>query len=125
MSDRFWVGENGPVEVAHYSVLHLRGPVCGMAALRAMFPDGKANELNFVLFSTSGIHGSYITIEEAATRISKRLNKIPSFMQITFLVVHPRLVCLRYGLCVPETKDDIIFLKMLRESSKEAVADMR
>ena len=36
-----------------------------MADLRNVFktPDD-VNDMNFVLFSTSGIHGSYITIEE-------------------------------------------------------------
>lgn len=39
-------------ESAHYSVMRKVLGVEGMDALRGMFPDAKANELNFVLFST-------------------------------------------------------------------------
>ena len=49
----------------HYSVLRLSGGEGGMGALRAMFPNAVATEMNFVLFSTSGIHGSYELIEDA------------------------------------------------------------
>ena len=49
----------------HYSVLRLSGGEGGMGALRAMFPNAVATEMNFVLFSTSGVHGSYELIEDA------------------------------------------------------------
>ncbi len=35
------------------------------ALLREWFPDGRADEHNLVLFSTSGVHGSYLTLEDA------------------------------------------------------------
>ncbi len=44
----------------HYSI---QGDLT-LADLKGMFPDAKANEMNFVLFSTSGVHGSYATIEQ-------------------------------------------------------------
>lgn len=40
------------------------------AALRGMFPDAKADDMNFVLFSTSGVHGTYNTIEEAEKHLA-------------------------------------------------------
>ena len=99
----------------------------GMAALRKFFPDGQANDMNLVLFSTSGVHGTYGTIEEAEADIA-RGNKNEDGEEITphvtFLIVQPRIVCLRYGNCEPKTADDIAFLKMLRETSWKATADI-
>ena len=44
----------------YYSVLQLAGD--GMEALRQLFPDGEANDLNAVLFSTSGVHGTFVMV---------------------------------------------------------------
>ena len=94
----------------HYSVSKSEG---SMSDLRAIFPKGEADSLNFVLFSTSGVHGTYQTIEE---------EEIDPIGEVTFLIVHPRLVSLRYGNARPETPEDFSFLKKLRESSKSVVA---
>lgn len=94
---------------AHYSVMKCVGSEIG--ALREMFPDAKADDLNFVLFSTSGVHGTYMTIEEAEAKKT----------DVTFVIVHPRLVSMRYGNVQPQTPDDWRFLKELRRSSWEAV----
>lgn len=93
----------------YYGVMRLAGD--GMAALRQLFPDGIADDLNFVLFSTSGVHGTYCTIEDAESEEC----------DVTFLVVQPRLVGLRYGNCDPKTPEDFQFLRKLRESSHAAV----
>lgn len=113
-------------EGAHYNNYSCRGED-GMAALREFFPTGEASELNLVLFSTSGVHGTYGTIEEAEADIA-RGNKdedgdecTPS---VTFLVVQPRICCLRHGNCYPTNEDDIAFLKKLRESSWRAVQEI-
>ena len=104
---------------AHYNTYDCRD-ANGMEALRAMFPDGKADEFNFCLFSTSGVHGTYSTIEEAEGGLG-RGNKDEDGEEVTpsvtFLIVHPRIVCLRYGNCEPKNAEDIAFLKSLRESS--------
>lgn len=105
---------------AHYSVLALVDAGGGMAALRSMFPKGKADELNMVLFSTSGVHGTYSTIEEVEEDMARSEREGPS--DVTFVIVHPRLVAMRYGCCTPETADDIAFLKRLRKSSHAALA---
>jgi hypothetical protein len=82
-----------------------------MTTLREWFPEGLANDLNVVLFSTSGVHGTYTTIEQAEE------SKEPT--EITFLVLRPRTVQTFYGNCRPETADDFAFLKRLRASSRE------
>lgn len=110
----------------HYSVLALKSPRDGMAALRAMFPDGRADSLNQVLFSTSGVHGHYCTVEDVETTVRKgdAANPTLDVADVTFLIVHPRMVCLRYGNCTPATQDDIDFLKRLRESSHRELAQI-
>jgi hypothetical protein len=105
---------------AHYSVMGLINPNDGMKALREMFPDGNADEMNAVLFSTSGVHGTYNTIEEAEARVLHGDEEHSE--DVTFVIVHPRMVALRYGNCEPETPDDFAFLKKLRASSHAALA---
>lgn len=121
---------------AHYNIFAVRRDggdteALGMAGLREMFPDGKANDMNFVLFSTSGVHGHYMTIEEIAEGIAKYGDE-PNFgddgapddypgNDVTFLIVQPRIVCLRYGNARVKAAD-IPYLKELRASSLEAVS---
>jgi len=87
----------------------------GMTLLREMFPDAVAGELNFVLFSTSGVSGHYLTIEEVE-------NMPEGNRSLTFVIVAPRIIRLSYGNCIPESKDDFEFLKKLRETSHAAVS---
>ena len=103
---------------AHYSVMRQSPEAKGMDALREMFPEAKADEMNFVLFSTSGVHGTRNTIEDAEAFLETG----EGFGEVTFLIVHPRLVSLRYGVCEPENFKDILYLKRLRSSSADAVA---
>ena len=97
---------------AHYNIFRVASDG-GMEALRLMFPGGLANEMNFCLFSTSGIHGSYCTIEGCQRR--------DEVSHVTFLIIQPRLCCLRYGNCIPETDEDFVFLKTLRQSSMDNI----
>lgn len=108
-------GKNG----AHYNIFSVED---GMAALKHIFPNGMANDLNFCLFSTSGIHGSYTSIEEIEASAPDEDGYKPT--ELTFLVVQPRLVCMRYGNCEPKTPDDFAFLKKLRETSWSAMANI-
>jgi hypothetical protein len=104
----------------HYSIMRREEGSSAIELLRELFPDGEANELNFCLFSTSGVHGLYNTIEEAEQSFTDE--EEDSTNCVTFLVVHPRTVSLRYGNCYPETREDFQFLKKLRETSHKAVA---
>ena len=82
---------------AHYNIFNANG----IGALKNFFPDAEADEMNFVLFSTSGVHGTYNTIEESERFLRGKLGLAvkdeEGFSEITFLIVQPRIVCLRYG----------------------------
>lgn len=93
-----------------------------MDVLRAIFPTAQADDLNFVLFSTSGVHGHYGTIEDAEAHL--RQPGEDTHHDVTFLVVNPRTVTLRYGNCQPKTQDDIDFLKALRLSTHQVLLDL-
>lgn len=88
----------------------------GMQTLRSIFPNGAADSMNFCLFSTSGIHGSHVTIEDVEGGPEEEFGS-----HVTFLVIHPRTVTMHYGNCIPETPEDFAFLKKLRASSTEAL----
>lgn len=104
---------------AHYSVLGLKGD--GMTALRLLFPEGEADYMNVVFFSTSGVHGHYGTIEDVEKSLAGDVEK-PN--DVTFVVVHPRMVTIRYGNSEPQDAADIAFLKKLRASSHAAMAEI-
>ena len=87
-----------------------------MDVLRSLFPDGEANDLNFAMFSTSGTHGSYLTIEDVVASLE---TDEPS--KLTVLVIQPRVVRMLYGE-VAITADDVPYLTKLRESSKRVFA---
>jgi len=99
---------------SHYSISRLAPPHDGMAALREFFPEAEADNMNFVLFSTSGVHGHYGTIEDAERHLAGDEEETSD---VTFLIIHPRVVHLRYGNAEPKNDDDIAFLKRLRASS--------
>lgn len=61
-------------EGLHYNIYGMNTDVA-MKMLKEFFPEGKANDLNFVLFSTSGIHGSYCTIEDIEESLIKHRDK--------------------------------------------------
>lgn len=92
----------------------------GMCTLRRFFPTrSSVNQMNFVLFSTSGVSGSYTTIEEAEELMGTE--EAPS---VTFIIVQPRVCALTCGNCLPETNEDIVFLKILRRLSKKAIMEI-
>jgi hypothetical protein len=82
--------------------------------LRRIFPTGEANELSFALFSTSGVHGSYSTIEDVEKEGG----------ELTFVIIQPRLCTLHYGNCEPKNEEDFMFLKKLRKTSWQRVLNI-
>lgn len=81
--------------------------------LKKRFKDGP-DELNFVLFSTSGVHGTYNTIEDFENDVECN--------HLTFLIVMPRVVSMVYGELNDLEKEDIPFLKKLREDSMKVIS---
>ena len=113
---KFWESAFGK-DGGHYNIFRLRKDADGIEALRSFFEDGKCNELNFVLFSTSGVHGSYATLDEIEADTE---DESP---QLTFVIVQPRLVTLRYG-NIDVRLEDIPWLRNLAESTPDAVAQI-
>jgi hypothetical protein len=114
----------------HYNIYGTK-PGMQMKLLREFFPDGEANEMNLVLFSTSGAHGTYITIEEVEESCQKYGFDHETAEEdedaawpddrvgtdVTFLLIQPRIVSVTYGNVFVKSQADIEFLKKLRASS--------
>jgi len=90
--------------------------------LKKIFPQGKADSLNWVFLSTSGIHGSYVSLDD--------LEKDPDFKEdideegnanITVLVVHPRMCCIKFGQMRFNLKKDSAYLRGLVKSTVEEI----
>jgi hypothetical protein len=111
---KFWE-EAGRSEKRDYCAWRLLDETRGLEALKALFPGAQADEMNFVLFSTSGVHGSYQTIEHE--------QKTPG-TGVTFMVIQPRLVLTRYGVVYPNSEEDFAFLKKLRATSWKAMTEV-
>ena len=94
----------------------------GMEFLRRFF--SAPTESSFCLFSTSGVHGTYTTIEEHRENPTWEEDGTTHTDVITFLIVQHRICSLIYGNCIPTTDDDYKFLKNLREEGWAKVRDI-
>jgi hypothetical protein len=96
---------------------------CGMKFLRDSF-DSPPDDLNFVLFSVSGVIGSYATIEDIETRNANPPADPEDDIgtEITFVLIRPRVRAMLYGLAKPTTAEDFSFLRQLRADSWAAIA---
>lgn len=93
------------------------------------------NRMNFVMFSTSGVHGTYGTLEDAQRRIDGKpcagcsaqsrcfTNECQEDrnMDITFIIMQPRLVRTLFGNLTVQTQEEVDFLKWCRENSWKAM----
>lgn len=100
-----------------YKIHKIQKSESNVEFLKFFFAEGEANYMNFVLFSTSGIHGSYLTIEDIEKLIKDEPEKIH---ELTILLIQPRKVCIFYGQ-IEVTSEDIEYLKKLRQSSWDAI----
>ena len=121
--------ETKPFEFPHYKVSSGSDKDAGgMEALHAFFPDCSPNYMNFVLFSTSGMHGSHTTIEDIERDMALSDQEIGDpderCSTLTYLVVQPRLVAHTYGNCQPQNQADIDWLKQLRARSAAVMAKL-
>ena len=103
-----------------YSSYAFRGyKTLAIESIKSIFPDGECNRDNIILFSTSGVHGSYLTIEDAEKNTDQEDDG-----SVTFLIIKPRVLVFQYGNVYPETPEDFAFLKKLRASAKEVIAEI-
>jgi hypothetical protein len=95
-----------------------------MQMFREYFPEGMCDDMNLVFFSTSGVHGTYNTIEEVEETIRAGFPESTDDKyypdELTFVYLRPRLCTIYYGLVKPQTMEDIYLLKSLRETSWES-----
>jgi len=118
----------------HYNIFRMEPGINGIDALKEIFPEGEANDMNFVMFSTSGIHGTHFDLDDIEESL-KKYGDEPDFLRnvdkddtdvpddyirnyLTILVIHPRLVQLKYGV-IEVILEDIPYLRKLAKSSVE------
>lgn len=84
--------------------------------VKAHFPDGKADARNWFVASTSGVHGTYDTLDDI------EYGKDGHFpTHLTVLIIHPRTVVLKFGV-IEVHQDDIAYLRGLIGSTLGAIA---
>lgn len=97
----------------HYSVNSLGD--CELPAVTAMFHSDKrgpiADEKNWLFLSTSGVHGSYATLEHWKKE-----------GQVSFLIVQPRRVATFYGNVAVRSTKDARVLRRLVDTTIRAIA---
>lgn len=104
----------------YYQVARLDGD--SVNALRQMFPDGKADSMNWVIGSTSGVHGGYTSLDEilAGRNLTEDDDNYCGNL-FTVLVIQPRRVRLLYGNVTITSDEDMAFLRGLIASSLEEI----
>jgi hypothetical protein len=94
------------------------GNISNMNELRELFPDCVDYTFNWLFLSTSGVHGSYFTIDY----LEKHIKIDPDFIpNITALVVQPRTVKIFYGNLEEISEDDFAWLRQAVEKTIDAV----
>ena len=102
----------------HYKVIALNS----MAELRRIFPKGKANEDNWLVCSTSGVHGTYTTLDEIEHHVPDPDDEDDyQPTDVTVLVIQPNLCNLYYGEMYAVSPEDITFLRGVVASSINAI----
>lgn len=130
----YWKSIHGK-EGGHYNCFKSKQDPCTVEALKYIWDDpSKVNNLNFILFGTSGIHGSYGSVKELRESFDKygiidgdgsEDFEYPEGYSdtITFVIIQPRLVTMRYGNVRITSNDDLVYLEALRDNSAEAVKE--
>jgi len=106
-----WIGGG------HYSINRIRSDHA-WELLRRRFPDGRASESGWLLLSTSGVHGTYIALDDLGDVRQEIIDDGDAGSPlITFMIVDPRLVRIMYGNVPVETPAQEAFLRGLVASS--------
>ena len=92
--------------------------------IKELFPNGIADERNWIFLSTGGAHGSFNTIEDAEYIIRGEdtdEEPLPNGKTlITVLIVHTKTCVLRWGE-VQVSMDDLTYLRRLVRSTIENI----
>jgi len=93
--------------------------------IEEFFPEAEADDLNWFFTGTSGVHGTYTTLEEIekAWDITDGEQEGYEGRNVTVLIVKPRMVTCVYGDVTIETKEQLSFLKKLAESTKKIISE--
>lgn len=81
-----------------------------IGVLQEMFPESTCDSMNWVIFSTSGVHGTYTTLDDIERDGEGRL---------TVTILQPRKISIAYGE-IEVTKEDVPFLRKLAQSTLQA-----
>lgn len=95
------------------------GKIHSIKDLKDLFPSGEADGLNWCIFSTSGVHGSYFTLDEIEYSLRENLDEYSVHYcrpRLTVLVIKPRMVSLGWGE-IEVALEDVPFLRTLGETS--------
>ena len=104
-----------------YEFIELRS----MREIRTIFPDGEADERNWLFVATGGYHGTHRGLNEAEKVLRDAEDRYSNTMEngktfVTVLVVHPRLCVLKYGE-IQVNLEELKFLRKLVQSSIESI----
>lgn len=80
--------------------------------LEGVFGDGEADEMNWVFFSTYGVAGSYLTLDDP---------DMAEVRELTYLYLQPRRHQIVYGQVSIRKVEDVAFLRRLARSTIAAV----
>lgn len=119
---------------SHYTCNGINGDA--MDIIRLLEP----NELNWVFLSTSGVHGSYCSLDDiefrlwdgtdAEVREDECAVDDPEWTRdttadITVLIVLPRIVATMFGNGVIRTREDVALLRRRVEQTFEGIANLQ
>lgn len=111
----------------HYTTNAIVGDA--MVILRELEP----NDINWVFLSTSGVHGSYMSLDEAELLWTDPARyrsehgyeageELPVEQDITVLIVLPRMVTTAYGNAIVRSLDDVSLLRKRVEQTMAGIA---
>ena len=103
---------------AHYTIYGFSS----IDDIKRVFPEGKANDLNWFVASTSGVHGTYTTLDEIEMSLDLPVGSEERFTELTCLIIMPRLVSLTYGCIEVTLKEEVVFLRKLIASSLDFIS---
>lgn len=102
---------------AYYDMEEARWTFEELAAFFEAGSSGKPDQLNWLFLSTSGVHGSYVTLDDLEKEWGKAEHQ-----EITMILVCPRIVHMKWG-TLSIKREHIPLLREWVAASLEAVRD--